>query len=228
MGDPPLTSILDFTSYSDSQCLFSTEESPNYLNNHVHNPVCPSAGAFCADSQSASERQFLPGAHWRPHLRLQCVIVHLKWLLCIVLCIILDLVVYMNLCMCRDFRAYRFHFCWRLKKRVVFMFLMYCLPAVLIWRLWVHLHMHALVIIVLFACMNAEVVYFKHNLCYIILLCNVLFFYMNYQFHSCLFLIKANQVCFFTTRDMTRKNRSQSASVTDLCRLFSYMREIGS
>ena len=76
--------------------------------------------------------------------------------------------------------------------------------------------------------MNAEVVYFKHNLCYIILLCNVLFFYMNYQFHSCLFLIKANQVCFFTTRDMTRKNRSQSASVTDLCRLFSYMREIGS
>ena len=91
-----------------------------------------------------------------------------------------------------------------------------------------HLHMHALVIIVLFACMNAEVVYFKHNLCYIILLCNVLFFYMNYQFHSCLFLIKANQVCFFTTRDMTRKNRSQSASVTDLCRLFSYMREIGS
>lgn len=56
--------------------------------------------------------------------------------------------------------------------------------------------MHALVVIVLFACMNAEVVYFKHNLCYLILLCNVLFFYMDYQFHSCLFLIKANQVWF--------------------------------
>lgn len=59
-----------------------------------------------------------------------------------------------------------------------------------------HLHMHALVVVVLFACMNAEVVYFKHNLCYIILLCSVLFFYSDYQFHSSLFLIKANQVLF--------------------------------
>lgn len=56
--------------------------------------------------------------------------------------------------------------------------------------------MHALVVVVLFACMNAEVVYFKHNLCYIILLCSVLFFYSDYQFHSSLFLIKANQVLF--------------------------------
>lgn len=56
--------------------------------------------------------------------------------------------------------------------------------------------MHALVVIVPFACMNAEEVYFKHNRCYIIPLRIILFFYMNYQFHSCLFLIKANQVWF--------------------------------